>query len=73
MLCSMCQNGVDVKQLHRCAQCAETLCRHFGKHCPKCRPTPPMEYNTNSQTWQPKRTPDALPVLRAAIAKAKGE
>lgn len=53
MLCSMCQHGVNVRDTHKCDGCGETLCRHLGKFCKTCKPTPPMRYCTDRQTWLP--------------------
>lgn len=52
MFCSMCIS-VNVKELHYCNKCGDSLCRHIQK-CPKCYPTPEMIYDTNSLTWKQK-------------------
>lgn len=39
MLCSMCQHGINVKATHKCVGCGVTLCSHFGKSCPTCKPS----------------------------------
>lgn len=67
MFCSMC-NSVAVRDTHKCAVCGEICCRHIGKSCPKCRPEPAMEYDTNLRAWVPVDTQSQLDIEAEANA-----